>query len=115
MFDVEAALVAWLPGAVGVPCFADVPDPRPETFLTVERTGGSSSLGVDRPGVAVQAWAPTRERAANLALTARDALILRSIEVPQICRCSVDSVYNFPDPDSRGARYQLSVSLVCRP
>lgn len=115
MFDVEQALVEWLPGAVGVPCFADVPDPRPDSFLTVERTGGSSSLGVDRPGVAVQAWAPTRERASRLALTARDALVLRSAEIPEICRCSVDSVYNFPDPDSGSARYQLSVSLACRP
>lgn len=115
MFDVEQALVEWLPGAVGAPCFADVPDPRPDSFLTVERTGGSASLGVDRPGVAVQAWAPTRAAASALALAARDALILRSTEIPEICRCSVDSVYNFPDPDSRSARYQLSVSLACRP
>ena len=115
-FNVEAALVSWLPGALGVPAYADVPASRPPSFVTVERTGGSCSVGVDRPALAVQAWAPTRAEASELALRARDALTLRCVaEVPQVCRCEVDGLYSFPDPDSRQARYQLNVYMATRP
>jgi hypothetical protein len=115
-FDVVAALVAWLPGAVGAPAFAEVPGERPGEFVTVERTGGGFSVGVDRPALAVQAWAASNAEAAGLALRLRDALALRcAAEVPQVCRCGVEGLYSFPDPDSRQSRYQLSVYMTTRP
>lgn len=114
MFDVERELVEWLPKKVGVPCAADVPDPRPERFVTVERTGGDTSLGVDRPLLAVQAWAGSRLDASRLASAVATALVLDSWEIPQVCRCRVTSTYNFPDPESRQARYQLDVEMVTR-
>lgn len=114
MFDVEAALIAWLPDKVGVPCYADVPKDRPSEFVTVERTGGEAGLGADRPNLAVQAWAETRLDASNLAAKVKDALILDSWEIAEVCKCSVTSVYNFADPSSRMARYQIDVSMVTR-
>lgn len=114
-FDIEQALVEWLPDKLGVPCSAEVPDPRPDAFVTVERTGGGSSLGVDRPFLAVQAWGASAAEASELALSARDALVLDSWEIPEVCRCTVSGVYRFPDPDSRQARYQLDVEAVTRP
>lgn len=115
-FDVVAALVAWLPGVSGAPAFAEVPRERPEKFVTVERTGGGFSVGIDRPALAVQAWASSNAEAAELALAIRDALALRCArEVPQVCRCSVEGLYSFPDPDSRMSRYQLSVYMTTRP
>lgn len=115
-FDVIAALVAWLPGAAGVPAFAEVPEERPGRFATVERTGGGFSVGVDRPALAVQAWAPTNAEAYALAVALRDALSTRcAAEVPQVCRCAVEGLYSFPDPESRMGRYQLSVYMTTRP
>ena len=115
MFDVEQALIEWLPGKVGAPCYAEPPDPRPGRFVTVERTGGETSLGVDRPLLAVQAWGASRADASALAADARSALVLDSWEIPEVCRCAVASTYSFPDPDSRQARYQLDVEMVTRP
>lgn len=114
-FDMEQALVEWLPGKVGAPCFAEVPGERPGMFVTVERTGGESSLGVDRPNLAVQAWGTTSAEASGLAMAVRDALVLGSWEIPEVCRCSVASIYRYPDPDSRQSRYQLDVEAVTRP
>lgn len=112
-FSIEAALVSWLPGVLGVPCYAEVPGERPEEFCTVERTGGSAGIGVDRPSVALQLWAPTKLRAQELALAARDAALYRAVEIPQVRSCSVNSgPYSFPDPDSRSPRYQLYLDLV---
>lgn len=115
-FDVIEALVSWVPKAVGVPCFARVPLDAPGEFATVERTGGAYSVGVDRPTLAVQAWAEGELAASRLALRLRDALALRlARDVPQVCRCSVRSLYSFPDPDQRRARYQIVAELVTRP
>ena len=112
-FSVEEALVGWLPTVVGAPCYAEVPADRPSEFVTVERTGGGSEIGIDRPSVAIQAWAPSRLEALRLALEVRDAMALRAVEVDGIRSCSVNSgPYSFPDPDGRGARYQLYVDMT---
>ena len=115
-FDVLSALTSWLPEKVGVPCSTEVPDPRPAEFVTVERTGGPSSLGKDEPYLAVQAWAATDADAYALALAARDAVALMAWqEIPQVCSARVAGLYRFPDPESRQARYQLDAYLVTRP
>lgn len=115
-FDVLSALTSWLPGRLGVPCSTKVPDPRPSEFVTVERTGGPYSLGKDEPYLAVQAWAATEAGAYTLVLAARDAIALMAREeIPQVCSVTVGSIYEFPDPDGRQARYQLDAYLVTRP
>lgn len=112
-FSIEAALVAWLPGAVGAPCFAEVPPERPGKFLTVERTGGSAAIGIDRPALAIQAWAGSKYDAQELALAARDAMLYRSVGIPQVRGCSINSgPYPFPDEDSGQHRYQLYVNMT---
>lgn len=115
-FDVVGALVALIPEKVGCPAFAEVPERLPHRFVTVERTGGGSTLGVDRPALAMQVWGEGNADAARPALELRDWLVTRcALEVPQVCRCTVEGLYSFPDPSQRRSRYQLSVYLVTRP
>lgn len=114
MFDIESALIACVRTELGVPCASVPPKDRPARFLTVERTGGASSLGVDRPVVAFQCWAGSNADAAALAGRLRRALVERAVNIPQVCRASVDGCYRFPDPDSRMARYQVVASFVTR-
>lgn len=112
-YNVEASLIEWLPGAVGAPAYADVPDPRPERFLMVERTGGTCRVGIDFPTVAVQAWAETAYEASELALAVRDAMLLRAVEIPQIRRVDVGSgPYPAPDSDSRRPAYQVVFNMA---
>lgn len=108
MADIERALVEWLPAATGIEWYGDVPDPRPERFGTVERTGGPSGRDVviDDPMVAIQVWGKSRSDAKDLALAVRDALPalaghsgVKSVEIT--------SLYNFPDQKGNNARYQL--------
>lgn len=114
MFDVEECLINWLTEKTGYPCYAEVPGNRPERFITIERTGGEASLGKDEPLLAVQTWGPTRAEASALALRVRNVLVLEACDILQILKCDVSSIYNFPDPDSRQARYQLDVELITR-
>lgn len=114
-FDVMGALCAYLPGKLGVPCSSTVPDPRPDEFVTVERTGGGYSLGKDEPNLAVQCWAETEGAAYTLALAAREALRMSREHIAQVCGVEIGSIYSFPDPDSGAWRYQIDVYMVTRP
>lgn len=112
-FAIEETLIAWLPGETGAPAYSAPPEEYPEKFLTVQRTGGSASPGIDEPAVAVQAWASTRLAAERLALSARDALLYGAVEIPQVRACSINSgPYLFPDEDSGLQRYQVYANLV---
>lgn len=113
--DVERVAARRLSAATGIRAVLEVPDDRPEEFLSVELTGGFGDyLGVAHEcQLAVQAWAGTRERAASMARRLEQAAYLLD-EEPNIFAPSVSALYRFPDPDSGQERYQLTVELtVC--
>ena len=105
--DVEALLIAWLNAHASVPVFGDVPaqEDKPESFLTVERTGGPPGKdGIDRAMVAVQCWAPSNASAARLACEV--AALAESLEdEPGVAGCSVNSVHKHPS-EKKEPRYQ---------
>ena len=109
--NVEASLIEWLRDA-GYDAYADVPADRPERFVTVERTGGSPHVGFDNPAVAVQAWAGSRLQASRDITDIRDRMLLDLPKQPGFYHVSVDGLYNWPDPDSRQARYQLTADIT---
>lgn len=108
-FSIVQALIEWLPGEIGAPAHDAAPDPRPRKFATIERVGGESGVGIDRPILAVQLWAPTAAEAEELALECRDALNLRAASIPRVHGAHASSPVSFPDPDSRSSRYQITV------
>ena len=94
-----------------VPVHATVP--RNHTggqLVTIERTGGRADHLIDYGVYAVQAWADNHADAYQLASDVRDALIAAPASVAALADVQVTSMYNFPDPDSRQARYQLTVT-----
>lgn len=92
--------------------YAQVPSTHPDSFVTIERTGGTIDAFSDSPTFAVQAWAPTKAAAAataeNLAILIGNWPILD----PAVADTRIDSLYDFADPDSRGQRFQLTVHAV---
>lgn len=111
---VEAALVAYLSGALDVSVHADVPNPRPDLLVTVGRTGGGKEqLVIDKPTVAVQCWAPTRSQAADLALEAEAAM--DALPSEWWCyRAEKNSDYWFPGEGGE-PRWQLVYDLLVDP
>lgn len=114
-FNVIAALVPYLKQKCGVPVSALVPAKRPDEFITIERTGGSYSLGKDSPNLAIQCWAQSELDAYTLALAVREAVLISWQHIDQVCKVEVGSTYSFADPDSGQSRYQVDVYLVTRP
>lgn len=92
-----------------MPVDADVPKPRPPSFVTVERTGGQRTGVIDNPRVAIQCWGRTRYDAATLAYEV-DGLLDAFAYEPGIHKVERDSLYNFPD-SSGSPRYQITASI----
>lgn len=95
----------------GYAAYADAPNPMPAEFVTVERTGGGDRNMVDRPTLAVQIWAGGRKAAAELADAVRRDLesLTGTLGLGAV---RVASIYNWPDPETRRARYQLTVEAT---
>lgn len=78
--DVEAALVGWLPDALtphvaGVPVSTGTPNPRPDRFIRIQRTGGpKTGPVVDGAQVTVECWDQTAWQAADTASIVRAVL-----------------------------------------
>ena len=95
-----------------VKAFVQIPATRPEKFVTIERTGGRIDAFSDAPTFAVQAWAPTKAEAAALAKQAAVAIDNWPVSDPAVADATVESLYDFADPDSRSQRFQLTVHAI---
>ena len=114
MVDIEQAIINYLPNIIGLDVVADVPEKKPDEFVSIERVGGNrDNVVIDRPTVAVQCWSISRKKAAELAYTVDDAL-QKITSVPNITSASRISLYNFPDPKSKKSRYQIVYGFVSR-
>ena len=111
--SVEALVVAHLKAVLDVPVSASVPKDRPARFVTVERTGGPQTQFLDNPQFAIQAWDTSVSNAADLAGEVRRALP-GLLNISQVAKVNIGSTYNYPDPDSRQARYQTTCELAVK-
>lgn len=109
--DVEWLVAKALAEDTGLTCALEVPDPRPDEFVSVELTGGTGSRFKRDVTLAVQSWAQTRVRAAEIAMEVEDACLLL-VRLPQVFRSVPTETYRFPDPDSAQERYQTTLELT---
>lgn len=114
MLDVIGVLIPYLSETLGCEIFAEVPKSYPERFVTLERTGGSAEVYglIDRPTLAMQCWAKTNHEAFTLASAVDAAMMQAPWHITNLMSAERNSLYNFPDPDSRMSRYQGIYELV---
>jgi hypothetical protein len=117
--DVEAELVGWLTATVGVPTSTRVPNPRPDRWVRVMRTGGPrSSLNVDGAQITFEAWDVTSPDAAGLARQVRsvvNALAGQTVGGMLVVRVEeFAGPANLPDPHSETPRYSWTAAVHAR-
>lgn len=109
--DIEPHLIGFLNRAgLAAEAFSEVPERRPGRFLTVERTGGAGDFRVDRPIVAVQAWAPTLTEAEGLMRDADRAILARLADGRPVTSCRRIGLARFLADGS--PRYQAVYSIA---
>lgn len=88
----------------------EVPNPRPERFVSIERTGGGvTGIVLDNPTVAIQCWAPDESRGCRDGVQpSRDMLPSFKYEA-NVRAVLINSIASFPAPDS--PRYQIVADI----
>lgn len=96
------------------PASLSVPADRPARFITVERAGGADGELFASPLLSIQVWDTSRWNACDAAARLVRPSLLRLVEHDEIGAVSILSIINSPDPDSRQARYQISMQADTR-
>lgn len=122
--DVEGLLADYLraelgsrPGYTDMSVSTKIPNPRPERFVRVMRTGGSTpSLVVDDATILVEAWANKESDAVALAQLCRGLMrVLDVVSGVQFYRVDTFSApANLPDPNSGQVRYTATYAVRVR-
>lgn len=112
--NIEAAVIAHLADALGIPVYAQPIDPRPDVFATVERSGGTATFFVDYPLLTIQWWAESAQDASELQAQGHAALwdMAESTDYPYICAVDVQGSPRYFDPESGQARYQTQAQFT---
>lgn len=109
--DAEKVVCVHLHDRLSVPAHYDMPGDRPDELVTVVQTGGGSdAFGIGRKSVLVQCWAQTRERAAEIAEEAKDA-VRSLVELDNVTGARIASEYRDRDMDSGTPRRCLMVEI----
>ena len=72
--DVERTVASRISASIGVDAYLEVPRERPDEFVTVELSSTSGGRFVREAVLAVQSWAATRRRAAEIASLVESAV-----------------------------------------
>jgi hypothetical protein len=117
--DAEAAWRTYLDGLVDVPVSVHVPNPRPDSFVRVIRTGGPrANVVVDDVQLTFECWAGTTVAAAALASVVRAHVnAAQGTHVGGVWCGHVREMGgpgNLPDPSTDQYRYSWSVMAAMR-
>lgn len=116
--DVEEIVVGWLNDVAGAGWAAsgNIPDPRPVSFITVDRTGGPrEAMVLDRAEVLIEVYHKTSRKAAkDKANEIADIIVQLESVSDDITHASINSVVNLDDVLAQYSRYQIYADVYCR-
>lgn len=111
MQDVEDIVVAWLnglPDNENYPASGDIPNPRPDSFITVDRTGGPREyLVLDTAEILIEVYHKTSRTAAKNRAKYITDNITQLLNTENITRAKVNSTINLPDLVGKYQRYEV--------
>lgn len=113
---IEEKIIAYLgaqlaAGGTGINVSGSVPHPLPDVFVTVEKTGGSSTDRIPQAQIHVECWHTSRASAAALCETVTAAM-LASVSEVEISACVLTASYNNPDLETHKPRYSASFTVT---
>lgn len=108
---IEPTVIEYLIDELGVPVSGGVPADPPDTFVTVEKTGGRRVNRISASTLAIQSWAPSIAEAA--ALNDRVKAAMETIvRLDSVSSCELDTDYNYTDTTRNRCRYQAVFDVV---
>lgn len=110
---IEQSVRNYLNEHLGAPAYMERPKgvEVPETYVMIERVGGSRANQIASASIAVQSYAGSMYDAAALNEEVK-AVMDTMAELPEIGRVKLSSDYNFTDTTKKQYRYQAVFEIV---
>jgi hypothetical protein len=108
---IEKTLISYLSAKLKpIKVYAEVPEKAPATFIVIEQTGRGQKDTINRTVLAIQSYAPSLLKAAELS----ERVIGAMVEMPlseNIGKVELVSEHNFTDIRTKQYRYQAVVAI----
>ena len=108
---IETIVSEYLLQRVKEKVYMEVPEKPPERYVIFEKTGGSKENHICYSTLAIQSAAESLYQAAVLNEAVKQAMCDIADE-SEVCKCSLNSDYNFTDTATKKYRYQAVFDLV---
>lgn len=108
---IEVIVLKYLNNRLSVPAYMETPEPAPEKYVLLEKTGTSRRNYICSAVFAVQSIAGSLYEAAELNEEVKAAME-KLPETENVSRCALNSDYNFTDTTTKKYRYQAVFDLV---
>ncbi len=108
---IEYIVLQYLSSALDVPVVLEIPENPPETFVFLEKTGGGEREFIVSSTIAVQSYAPSLSRAAELNEKVKMAM-RNLITLDSVARVQLNSDYPFNDTTRKRRRYQAVFDIT---
>lgn len=91
--------------------YAEVPEDAPAEFWTIEQTGSDTRDRITTTTVAIQSWADSMLRAAEMNDQIKEAME-HLPEINEVSACRLQSDYNFTNTTKKKYRYQAVFDIT---
>ena len=108
---IEEIIRDYLLSVLDVPVYVDVPADPGDSYVVIERTGGSESEHIRSATVAVQSYGPRKLAAAELHERIFSTLPAIATGV-RVSACDLNAEYDYTDTQTKRYRYQAVFDLV---
>lgn len=107
---IERTVLDYISANLIHPCYTERNGQKGEYYV-IEKVGGGESNHIKRASIAVQSYADSMFRAAELNEAVKE-LMRGIVSLSEVSSCRLDSDYNFTDTATKKYRYQAVFDLI---
>lgn len=96
---------------ISMPVYLDIPPDPPDEFIAIDKTGSALRNHLNSSTIAVQSYAKSRYRAAEINEDVKAAM-LSIVTRSEIAGCHLSSDYNFTNTETKWNRYQAVFDIT---
>lgn len=107
---IEKIIRDYLDDRLDVPVYMEEQN-KEKKYVLIEKTGGGEENYLKKPILAIQSYSDSLYGASELNEKVKD-IMKNCIELDEICKCSLNSDYNYTDTKTKKYCYQAVFNIV---
>lgn len=108
---IEIIVKGYLKSRLSIPVLLEMPEEKVNRFILIEKTGGGENDCIQSSTLAIQSYAESLAEAAKLNETVKKVM-KEIILLNDICKCKLNSDYNWTDTSTKQYRYQAVYNIT---